>query len=63
MIRVDVPFKKCQSCVQFLPNVHFYKTYGNNELIDLETVVSCSHRDLCAILYSEAKKDLEKKNT
>lgn len=60
MIRIDVPFKRCQMCQYFIANTHFNKSYANNELIGLETIISCSNQDLCKILYSQAKDDVEK---
>ena len=62
MIRIDVPFKRCQMCPQFIANTHFSKSYANDELIALETIVSCSNQDLCKMLYSQMREDLEKEN-
>lgn len=60
MIRIDVPFSRCQMCQNFVANTHFSKSYANNELIDLETIISCSKQDLCKMLYFQAKEDVEK---
>lgn len=62
MIRICVPFKKCQMCQQFIANTYFSKTYANDELIALETIISCSNQELCKMLYSQAKDDLEKED-
>lgn len=58
MIRVDVPFDKCQMCQHFTASTRFNKQYANSELIALDTIISCSNQDLCNMLYTEAKKDL-----
>lgn len=60
MIQVNVPFKRCHMCQNFVADTYFSKSYANNELIDLETIISCSNQDLCKRLYSQAKEDLEK---
>lgn len=60
MIRVEVPFSCCQICQNFVADTHFSKSYANDELIALETIISCSNQDLCKMLYSQAKEDLEK---
>lgn len=63
MIRIDVPFKRCQMCEHFVANTSFSKKYANNELIGLKTIISCSNRNLCKKLYAQAKEDLEKGKT
>lgn len=59
MIRIEVPFRRCQKCQHFIANTHFSKSYANDELIGLETIISCSNQDLCKLLYSEAEQDLK----
>lgn len=59
MIRLDIPFRQCHKCQNFIAYTHFSKSYADAKLIGLETIVSCANQDLCKMLYSEAKKDLK----
>lgn len=59
MIRIDIPFRQCHKCQHFIADTHFNKSYANDELIGLETIISCSNQDLCKMLYSEAEKNLK----